>query len=203
MKNLLKIVAISVAVISIYAFNKSETEKIKIVIDAAHGGHDTGAKHNLTSEKEIVSQISSKINQLNKNANVELFFTRTNDEFMSLETRTNIINNINPDFLLSLHVNSNKNPEASGAEIFIPKKEDFRDQSLVLAEKLAANLQTINIKCRGIKQAPFMLLTKTTCPAILLELGFISNNSDRAFLTENKNQELIAQSILNFIEKSK
>ena len=141
MKNLFKIVAVSITLFSIYAFTNTTSDTIKIVIDAGHGGHDNGATHDLLTEKLIVSQISSKINQMNKNSNIEIYFTRTTDEFMSFETRTNIINNINPDFVLSLHVNSNKNPEASGAEIYVGKKSLFREKSLLLAKGLSNNLK--------------------------------------------------------------
>jgi N-acetylmuramoyl-L-alanine amidase len=71
-----------------------EKEKKVIVIDASHGGHDFGATKDELNEKNLTSEIAKKIKDLFSNSNVEIHFTRTDDEFIALNDRTNLINNL-------------------------------------------------------------------------------------------------------------
>ncbi|WP_300569081.1 N-acetylmuramoyl-L-alanine amidase [Flavobacterium sp.] len=205
MRNVFKILAVTVVAFSIYAFTTNEKpETIKIVIDAGHGGDDTGAKYGALSEKTIVSQISSKINELNKNTNVEIYFTRTDDSFLTLEKRAKIINDINPDFFLSLHVNSNKNNATLGIESYVAKESAHSEKSLTIANELLLKLsKATNLNSRETKKAPFYILRETNCPGLILELGYLSNENDRNYLTNENNQEIIAKTILEFVSEIK
>ena len=205
MKNAFKILAVLTVLFSIYAFtthNKPET--IKVVIDAGHGGDDFGATHGNHSEKNIVSQISGKINALNKNTNVEIYFTRTNDSNLTLEKRTKIINEIHPDLFLSLHVNNNKKDTSYGIESFIAKESIYSEASLAFAEELTSKLsKATNLNLRSTQKAPFYILKNSNCPGLILELGFLSNENDRNYVTNEQNQEVIAKTILEFISQIK
>ena len=205
MKNAFKIAALLVLVFSIYAFTTNEkAEIIKVVIDAGHGGDDFGAVHKKHVEKNIVSQISSKINALNKNSNVKIYFTRTEDKKLSLEERAKIINDIKPDLFLSLHINNHKNDVLSGVESYVAKESLYSDESLVLAEELTSSLsKATNLSLRPTQKAPFYILKNTYCPGIIVELGFLSNENDRKYLTDGKYQEVIAKTIVDFISQIK
>lgn len=201
MKNILKILAVLIAAFSVYAFTTDAKSKtIKVVIDAGHGGTDFGAIHKSHLEKDIVSQISSKINELNKNSDVEIYFTRTDDNMLTLEKRAAIINEIKPDLFLSLHVNNNKNDSTFGMESYVAKESLYSEESMAFAAELTSKLsKATNLNLRGIKKAPFYILKNTNCPGVVLELGFLSNENDRNYLTDNNNQEVIAKTILDFI----
>jgi len=170
MKNVFKILAVSIVVFSIYAFNTNDkSETIKVVIDASHGGDDFGATHNAVMEKTIVSQISSKIKELHKDANVEIYFTRTEDSFLTLEKRVKMINDINPDLFLSLHVNNSKQNDAFGIESFVAKESAHREKSLAFADALTSNLsKATSLNFRGTKSATFYLLKNANCPGVLI-----------------------------------
>lgn len=193
---------LALGVIAAFAFTTPDHEprKIKIILDAAHGGNDFGATHENFTEKEITEQITNKIKAQNKNENIELQLTRISDTDMSLADRTALINQVKPDLVLSLHVNYNKNGNASGFEIFTPKTENANNKkSVVYAEKLSNKLvKNHSMKSRGVKEAPFHILNKSDVPAIVVELGFLSNASDRAYLTDALQQERIANTILEF-----
>ncbi|MGH2667268.1 N-acetylmuramoyl-L-alanine amidase family protein [Flavobacterium sp.] len=201
MKNGFKILAVLLVIFSVYAFTtETKSKTIKIVIDAGHGGTDHGAVHKSHLEKDIVSQISSKINALNKNTDVEIYFTRTDDSMLTLEKRAEIINKIKPDLFLSLHVNNNKNDDTFGIESYVAKESLYSEESLAFAADLTSKLsKATSLNLRGIKKAPFYILKNTNCPGLVLELGFLSNESDRKYLTDNANQEVIAKTILDFI----
>ena len=201
MKNIVKILAVAAVSFSVYAFTAAETkETITVVIDAGHGGTDFGAVHESHMEKDIVSQISNKIHTLNKNSDVIIYFTRTDDNLITLEKRTAMINDIKPDLFVSLHVNQHKNDGTFGMEGYVAKESLYSEESLAFASDLTSKLsKATNLNVRGIKKAPFYILKNTNCPGLVLELGFLSNEKDRNYLTDANNQEVIAKTILDFI----
>ena len=180
--------------------NEKKDKKI-IVIDAGHGGHDFGATKDDLNEKNLIAEITKKIKKEYSDSDIEIHFTRTDDEFIDLNNRTNFINKIKPDLVISLHVNNNKNIESRGFEIYVSDKNESFEKSKIFAEKLAVKLSKTQLKNRGLKIAPFYILKNSTCPSLVVELGFISNENDRKFISSEKGQSEIAKSILDFISE--
>jgi N-acetylmuramoyl-L-alanine amidase len=207
MKNTSKLLLLLTAILSFAFVNPklSEPKQINVVIDAAHGGTDYGATSNSINEKQIVEQIANKIKVLNKNENIVIHFTRNSDESMSLQKRVDIVNAIKPDLVLSLHVNSNKNSKKSGVEFYVANKEiAIYKESNDLAVKLSSELAKNNSLTIGeIKNAPFYILKNATAPTVLVELGYLSNENDKKYLTDDKEQNKIAESILKFVSSIK
>ncbi|MCZ8090743.1 N-acetylmuramoyl-L-alanine amidase [Flavobacterium sp.] len=203
MKNLFKALLLVVAFATV-SFISSEKETITVVIDAGHGGHDFGGKHDDLLEKDLANSISKKIEALNSDKNIKLLFTRDDDKFVELVERTNFINSIKPDLVLSLHVNNNKNTTTSGFEIFVYDKSIAYEKSNELAQKLVVDFEkNIPLKNRGVKTAPFWILKNSEVPALTLEMGFLSNTTDREYITSEEGQNQIAQTILNFVSDLK
>lgn len=203
MKNTFKFI-LAFAIVASFAFiipSENDPKKtITVVIDAGHGGNDDGMKIEGFTEKEIVASIAQKIKQNNSDKNIILHFTRTDDNFVSLQDRTNFINEVKPDLVLSLHVNGNKNEQASGVELYVSPKNGMHEKSKTIAEDLNARLVSINnFKSRGVKEANFTLLRDSKYPSITVELGFLSNANDREYLTNVGHQEKIANTILETI----
>ena len=181
------------------AFVKKDDKQIHVVIDAGHGGIDRGALHEEVAEKDIVDAITTKIKLQNKDADVVLHFTRIGDEFVALSDRTAKINEIKPDLVLSLHVSSNALSAASGFEVFVAKEGEHKTKSLAMAKKLSEKFKrNQGFKLRGVKEAPFYILKNSQAPAIVVELGFLSNPDDRKVLTDDAQQAAIASTILEF-----
>lgn len=195
------------AVVLSFAFvnpNHSEPKQINVVIDAAHGGYDFGAISKTVNEKQIVEQIANKIKTLNKNKNVIIHFTRSSDVFVPLKERTDIANTIKPDLVLSLHVNSSANQDKSGVEFFVYKDSKLYEESNNFAVKLSAEMSKNNsFKIGEIKNASFFIIKNSNVPAVLIELGYLSNEKDSKNLTDEKEQEKIAESILEFVSSLK
>lgn len=203
MKNGFKLI-LAFTILACFAFMKPSAydpkKTITVVIDAGHGGHDDGMKINEFSEKEIVASIAKKIKKNNTNSNIIIHLTRTEDRFISLQDRVKYINNIKPNLVLSLHVNGNKNKEASGVELYISPKNTMYETSKKIADDLNSRFITNhNLKSRGVKNSSFMLLKESEYPSITLELGFLSNENDRKYLTDQNEQEKIATTILETI----
>lgn len=202
MKNTTKLFLLLTAIVSFAFVNPklSETKQINVVIDAAHGGYDFGATSNSINEKQIVEQIANKIKALNKNENVMIHFTRSSDVFVPLQERSNIANTIKPDLVLSLHVNSSKNQDKSGVEFFVYKDSKWYEESNNLAVKLSSEFAKNNSLTIGeIKNAPFYILKYATTPTVLVELGYLSNENDKKYLTDDNEQNKIAENILKFV----
>jgi len=203
MKNTFKFI-LALVVVASFAFIKpkeNDSKKtITVVIDAGHGGHDNGMTFEGLSEKEIVASIAQKIKKNNSDKNIAIHLTRTDDQFISLQDRTNFINNLKPDLVLSLHVNGNKNSETSGIELYIsPTNVTYENSKKIAEDSNARFVNNNNLKSRGVKDANFTILRDTKYPSITVELGFLSNDNDRVYLTNNEQQEKIAESILELI----
>lgn len=120
---------------------------------------------------------------------------------MELKERVSIINNLKPDLVISLHVNSNSNMQANGVQAFIPSNETFKDKSKEIAEIIIDKLTTTgNLLKRNTTEAPFYILKNANCPIMTLEMGFLSNEKDRNYITSEKGQNEIATKILEAVK---
>lgn len=204
MKNTSLLFLAVIALIS-SAFIKPIANKPKpmtVVIDAGHGGTDLGASYNGACEKVIVSQIAEKIKSLNENKNITILFTRSSGEFITLDKRTDYINSIKPDLVLSLHVNANKNPEKSGVDFYVSDKSPYFEKSNEIAKKLNQEFAKNNVlKVSDTKIASFHILKKSEAPAIVVELGYLSNANDKKYLTDDAQQNEIAKNITSFLSE--
>jgi len=194
MKRTTQLLGIAILLI---AFAFTPTPKKIVVIDVGHGGNDSGAQVGSALEKEVVMSVALKVQELNTNSNIKIILSRDQDQFKSLSERTQFINSLNPDLVISLHAGISNNPQLSGADIFISNQNIKKNQSGVLALNL---FYSINSEKVEIKKADFYVLKNSLAPAALVELGLLSNNEDRAYLTSEAGQKELAQSILNAID---
>ena len=98
-------------------------KKYTIVVDAGHGGHDSGARGNGYNEKDIALQVATRLaNNLRRDYNV--IMTRDSDFFVPLDTRAKIGNDANADFFISIHLNSSSSSSANGTEVYYISKKD-------------------------------------------------------------------------------
>ncbi len=177
----------------------SNTKKV-VVIDVGHGGKDNGSEYQEYFEKDITLKVAQKIRAMNNNMNLEIVLTREVDDFVSLKERVEIINTTNPDFMISLHVNESSDfPEKQGAEFYFYKDNKYSEASAELTRKIKTNLNTA-VKTHEVANAGFYVLKNANCPATMVEMGFINNKEDRAFLTTEEGLDAIALNILAALE---
>lgn len=148
-----------------------------IVIDAGHGGYDAGAVNGTRLEKNDNLRMVMAIGERLEQCGINVVYTRTTDEFVSLLERSRISNNNDADLFVSVHRNSATNPNANGVEVLVYTNPSAK--SLQTAEDILQSLASVGIQSnRGIKQANLSVLRETNSPAILIELGFINNDED-------------------------
>jgi N-acetylmuramoyl-L-alanine amidase len=197
MKNLSKIFGLVAVLILVMSFASSN--KKTIVIDVSHGGKDAGALVNGIEEKDIILDIAQRIQKLNTNQNTEIILTRDIDEFLSLSERTEKINEIKPDYVISLHANQVANENVNGIQIFLADNDQRFDKSGELAIKLLQSFTFSNVE---IKKGDFYILKNIDAPGALIELGFLSNAEDFQNLTTENGKEKLALSILNALNQN-
>lgn len=171
--------------------------KKEVVLDAGHGGSDYGAIRAGINEKDINLDIVKRVQAILASKNVSVVLTRNCDEFISLPERTTICANNSPDIFVSVHVNSSAKPEINGIETHY-----YHEQGLELANTVHACLiSNVRAKDRGLFKSKFYVINHTDVPAILVEIGFISNAEERTELINEARKQQTAQAIAEGILK--
>jgi N-acetylmuramoyl-L-alanine amidase len=118
----------------------------KIVIDPGHGGHDTGTiGPNGLLEKDLVLDVSKRLAKLlESRLGAEVVFTRRDDTFIPLETRTSIANQEQADLFVSVHANSSHDPDARGVETYYLNFTSSPEALEVAARENAASDKSIH-----------------------------------------------------------
>lgn len=178
-----------------YATDDYSENKLRVVIDAGHGGADEGSGTDLVSEKEIVMDVSKQLKTLVIDKNIEIILLRENDEYLSLSDRVEKIKALKPDLVISLHANYSKNEQDSGVEVFVNKNAHLM-KSTYYATKLLETFAQKDFKVRPIKAAGFFILENVDCPAVMLELGFMSNKEDLSYLNSDFGKKFLAKQIV-------
>lgn len=230
-----------------------------VVIDAGHGGKDSGAvsRDKKSYEKTFTLQIAQALADKIRAAypDVKVIMTRTDDRYVTLDGRADIANKAEANLFISVHVNanqktspngysvhvlgqsSNKNRDLYAGNMEIVRREnavilleddysttygDFDpndpesyifmnlmqnsnlEQSVRFAQLVGKHLNGGPIKTdRGISQDPFLVLWRTAMPAVLLELGFISNDNDLAVLKSSDDRNKIADRLFQAFREYK
>ncbi len=105
----------------IFLFGYSTNKNFVLVIDAGHGGHDSGAIGSISKEKDINLAIALQTGKMieNRHPDVKVIYTRKTDIFIPLANRSKIANNNKADFFMSIHTNAAKSTAAYGTETYV------------------------------------------------------------------------------------
>ena len=184
------------------AFINREGARI-VVIDPGHGGNDVGAIRGDITEKDITLDVSKRVKEILTKQGYKVEMTRDKDATVSLEERVEFSEAIQPDIFISIHVNSSEKPAITGLETHY-----YHQESLALAQTMhAAMVSNIKTNNRGLFKSKFYVINHTTSPAILVEIGFISNTEERAELISEKRKQTtakaIAEGVQNYFKGSK
>lgn len=171
-----------------------------IILDAGHGGNDSGTIEQSTAEKDINLSIALKMKELLEQKNIQVILTRDKDIFMELEERTEIAKNEEADLFLSIHCNYYEDDSSiRGLECYY--SQDSSDGEYY-AEKLIESLEEKgDILSRNAKPAEYFVLKNTNIPSVLVETGYLSNYADRKDLTSQNYQEKLAAELVEGILK--
>jgi N-acetylmuramoyl-L-alanine amidase len=214
-----------------------------VVVDAGHGGEETGAKGpSGLLEKDVTLDVARRVKaRLMSDDGTAVYLTRDDDRKVPLDDRTALANHEKADLFVSIHANSSRRDSARGSETYFLSyqatdddaralaalendtlgiergvtgqtgldlvlwdlaQSAFLKESSDLAEEIQDRLNdTLGVRNRGIKQAPFRVLMGATMPAVLVEIAFISSPEEERHLREAAFKDRIAESIAASIRK--
>jgi N-acetylmuramoyl-L-alanine amidase len=211
-----------------------------LVLDAGHGGHDSGAVGpGGLQEKDLVLDVTRRVARLVEDKlNVRVLLSRDGDYFVPLRDRTSFANKERADLFVSIHANAHREVASAGVETYFLSSEatdsgarqvaalensvvqlektpargsrfdavkailwdlaqsEFQLESSRLAEVVQDSMtQSLRIPNRGVKQAGFYVLGGAAMPAVLIEIGFVTNPKEEKRLKESKYRDEIARAI--------
>lgn len=200
---------------------RSPPKLYKIVVDAGHGGKDNGtinAALNL-NEKAVALDVAQRLAKLLRGYGYDVHLTRNNDQFIPLEKRTQIANNLDADLFVSIHFNAVEkgqsqvngietyalslanHPSSSGSKLTASDCAGYQGNkndpwNALLAYHVHTSLnQKLDTSDRGLKRARFKVLKNLKCPGILVEAGFMTHPHEAKQIKAPVHRQKIAQSI--------
>ncbi len=215
-----------------------------IVLDAGHGGHDSGAVGaGGLMEKDLVLDVTRRVAKLLEDKyDVKVRLSRDSDNFVALRDRTSFANRERADLFVSIHANAHRVAASEGVEVYFLSSEatdsaarqvaatensvaqlekpangkgtaradivksilwdlaqsEYQSESSRLAETVLDTMtQSLKIPNRGVKQAGFYVLGGAAMPAILVEIGFVTNPKEEKRLKESRYRDEIARAIVS------
>lgn len=190
-----------------------EEDRPIVVLDAGHGGYDDGSvSDSKVKEKNITLAITLKLGKILEENNIEVVYTRTSDDVSwpsdnvaDLLTRSEIANEANADYFVSIHLNYSEvaQDEVQGSEIWV-RRSDSKSEELAI--NVNNQLEALDgMISRGLKdeaESPLSVIEYNNMPSILIETGFLSNKHDTKYLSNDKNQSEMANAIAQGILKT-
>lgn len=197
----------------------AQRAKHVVVIDAAHGGEDSGVIGiDKAAEKDVTLAIALALQkELSKESNLDIILTRTSDKTLSGDERRKIILNLKPALVLGLHANAGFGKVSSGYELYYPgfkgvpaqaksakavnAENQYLGDSVKLARLVQKNLDGLfPRKGRGLREATVPLAEGLSLPVLTVELGFMTNPDEKKKLTSGKTQIEIAKALARGIK---
>ena len=171
-----------------------------ICIDAGHGGSDSGAPSGNVLEKDCTLIITQHIGKELVRRGFDVRYTRVTDVYVSRPERARIANEINANVFISVHCNSHFKPGSEGHEVWIGNAASAPAVKLANLVCSHWSKQLPNTVQRGVKRKDYDVLVLTKMPAILDEIGFLSNPKERAQIIDPEYQQRYATIIANAVE---
>lgn len=208
MKKMVILIILCILVVSATFIVKANVNEINlngyvIYIDAGHGGKDNGASYDEVLEDSINLSISSLLLKDLVEVGAIVVTSRDGDYDLAsnydknrknkdLKTRVELINEIKPDIFISIHLNTYPDNNVSGGQVFAQKSEN----SELLANSIQKRLNSMSNKNKKHKTGDYYLLNKSNSVGVIIECGFLTNNTDRRNLVKEEYQKEISKNIL-------
>jgi len=167
-----------------------------VIIDAGHGGRDPGAVVNGVTEKSLAMDVAKRLRS-ELYGQFRVVFLRNGDYYVDLDKRVRATKPYSNAILVSIHLNHGRSSYLRGPETYY-----FRVDSYSLAKRLQRNMAAVSPResSRGLVRRRLRLTRNPEIPSVLLELGYLSNSSDRALLMSSSYRQKMAAAIAKAIK---
>ncbi len=186
-------------------YREERQKTVIVVVDAGHGGKDEGAEKNGVMEKKLNIDIAKRLGKLLEKHNINVVYTRQDDEFIDLWSRANIANGLNATLFVSIHNNIMPEDTSYHGTETLYCDDAPGQQKLMTGKIFAQNIQKqlvndLGMKDNGIIERPNLAVLKfTSMPAVIVEVGYMSNKADRTKLCSKEFRQKSAQSMCTAI----
>lgn len=198
---------------NIYVTIKAPKDVYKniVVVDAGHGGTDSGATgkpYNSLVEKTLALKIVQKAKaHFDQNESIKVYYTRLTDTYITLLGRSKLANEVSADLFISVHINSVDYTSAKGTEVHVQSNKNNTSKaglsSLKFSEISLKHLyDVVGSSKRGTKRKNLSVLRNSTMPGVLLEIGFIKNGYDSKFMSSDANLEKVGNAIYESVTEA-
>lgn len=193
-----------------------DTDNVTVVLDAGHGGADGGASVGGVNEKDINLQIVKKISDFLSVFDVNVVFTRSEDKLLAdddsihkkqddLFNRVRLTKELDEPIFVSIHTNNFSDKQYKGLQVFYSPNHPYSEAlALIIQSNNSEYLECDNSRKVKKSSSSIYVLDRLFTPAVLIECGFLSNDDDRAKLSnedyQNKLAFVIANSIIEYIK---
>lgn len=165
-----------------------------VVIDPGHGGRDPGAIGvRGTYEKDVNLAVALMVAAELQRRGVTVTMTRQDDRYVENENRADLANRLRADLFVSIHADSAPNASAQGFTLYIAPTAS--SDTVRAARSISNSMATTGAQNRGVNRANYLVLVQTRGPAILIELGYLSNAQEEAMLRSSAYQNRLATAI--------
>lgn len=186
---------------------------MKVCIDAGHGGSDPGAVDPIEKDQDdgvYEDVLYTKESRINLRASImlrdllsnkhDVVMTREDNNYVTLSDRADMANQVNADIFISLHANAALRKSAHGIEtLYYPTSENGKKLAQLVQNELISASGAYD---RGVKpRENLYVLRKTKMPAILVEIGFITNPREEHLLNQNEYLHMLMKSVEKGVEK--
>jgi N-acetylmuramoyl-L-alanine amidase len=174
-----------------------------VVLDPGHGGKDDGATSAIgLPEKDVNLAVALAAAEMLRERGVKVTLTRGDDTFIPLDDRAALANRLRVDLFVSIHADWAANRAARGFTVYVSPAA--RDQAERAAQCILGRLANTGLDNRGLKRQPFRVLVRTTGPAVLVELGYLSNPAEARLLASRAGRrdlaEALADGVVRFLQ---
>lgn len=170
-----------------------------VVIDAGHGGRDPGTISAAgVNEKDVNLRVAAKVARLLEQRGIAVVMTRWKDELPGLEERAAVGNKRNAALFVSIHADSAPSSSAQGFTIYVAAGASA--ESYRAAHAINQAMEKTGQNNRGVREEDYRVLMKSKGPAVLIELGYLSNAQEAARLSDDRFRDRLAQAIADGIQ---
>jgi N-acetylmuramoyl-L-alanine amidase len=162
-----------------------------VVIDPGHGGQDRGGQFGKVYEKHLCLDTAARLEAYLKARGIRTVMTRRSDYFVSLPGRVDIAKKYSGAIFVSIHYNYTWKQQVGGLETFFYSSAS-QPLAAYVQEGMLRKVRTSN---RGVKHARFYVLRHATCPAVLVECGFVSQDLQREQMKQAWYRQAMAEGI--------
>ena len=172
-----------------------------IVIDPGHGGRDPGAISPMGFQEKAVNLVVAKqLASLLSQRGFHVVLTRDRDVFVELEDRAAVANRHGADLFVSIHSDSSESRGLNGFTVYTARGAG--SQARWAARAIVNAMTGTGLESNGIREADYRVLVQTDCPAVLVELGYVSNAWEAGKLRDPYTQRRLAQAIADGVVRS-